>query len=132
MDKEEMYIRLSYRDLEAEMEGELRDVWKTINHLFAKIEVSIEKQAGAIDVGQLNVSEVIVELRDREFLNEVRDRGTIFQRLQELGKTDISKEAVSMALKRLVTAGELKRRQVDNQYFFYAPWVEWDDLRNKD
>lgn len=71
-----------------------------------------------------NVPEILVELRNNGFFDEPKSSKQCFNKLKELGKTDITPNAVSMALKGLVKKGELKRVLQGKSFAYIAPYID--------
>jgi len=111
--KTNLKISLKYGDLEANLEGNYSDVWKFTNDFLKGIKQTLgskEKNAIIISKGR-SVPEIIIQLRNSCYFDESKTSQECYNRLKELGKTEISPDAVQMALQRLVQKGELARRE---------------------
>ena len=118
-------ISIRYGDLEAEIEGSFDEVWKYTNDFFKQIRISLDSSSkGAIiSTKGKSVPEILIELRNTGFFDEPKASNQCFNKLKELGKTDITPNAVSMALKNLVKEGELKRTREGGKFLYIAPYV---------
>jgi len=118
-------ISIRYGDLEAEIEGSFDEVWKYTNDFFKQIRISLDSSSkGAIiSTKGKSVPEILIELRNTGFFDEPKASNQCFNKLKEHGKTDITPNAVSMALKNLVKEGELKRTREGGKFLYIAPYV---------
>jgi len=118
-------ISIKYGDLEAEIEGSFDEVWKYTNDFFKQVKISLDSSSkGAIiSTKGKSVPEILIELRNTGFFDEPKASNQCFSKLKELGKTDITPNAVSMALKNLVKEGELKRTREGGKFLYIAPYI---------
>ena len=103
-------VSTKYGKLEAEIEGTFDEVWKFTNSFFKQIKVSLVSNAKSVIIvtkGE-GIPEILIELNNG-FFDEPRDSMQCLKKLKKLGKTEIKRSAVQMALKRLVELGKLKR-----------------------
>lgn len=126
---EEIEVKIRYKDLHLETSGNYDAVWRSVNEFFRKIRRELSPQARrVITVKDKDTSEVIVALRNNGFFDEPRVSGEVYTRFTELGKTDITPNAVQVQLKALSEEGQLVRREkaffgMEGQGFAYlSPW----------
>lgn len=121
-----LYVSIKYRELNVEIHGPYNDTWKSVNKIFKKIKFELETPSknSIIVVKGKTVQEILIDLRNTSFFDTPRSSNQCFEKLKELGKTGLSTAAIQMALKRLVTEGELKRTGATNKYLYIAPYVE--------
>lgn len=121
---ENLKIHLEYRDLRAYIEGSFETVWKSINEFLMKVAQTFTPKKAVVSTKGKDTPEIILTLRNRGFLNQKRLVREVYKKLKELGKTDITIDAIRMALKSLVEKGELKRSKKGNKFEYYAPYIE--------
>jgi len=121
-------VVIKYGDLEAEIEGTFDEVWKFTNSFFKQIKVNLVSgsRSAVITTEGKSVPEILVELRNTGFFDEPKNSKQCFNKLKELGKTDITPNAVSMALKGLVKRGELKRISQGRSFAYVAPYIDFE------
>jgi len=119
---------IRYGDLEAEMEGTYDEVWKFMNDFLKQVKASLvsDSRSAAITTEGKSVSKILIELRNNGFFNEPKNSKQCFNKLKDLGKTDITPNAVSMALKSLVMRGELKRISQGKGFVYVAPYIGFE------
>ena len=120
-------VHLKYGELEADVEGSFDDVWKTINNFLREIKANLvsESKSVVITTAGKTVPEILIELRNVGFFDEPKSSKQCLNKLKELGKTDITPNAISMALKKLVERGELKRVSQGKSFLYIAPYVDF-------
>lgn len=120
-------VHVEYGELKADIEGDFDDVWKTINNFFKEVKAHLVSQTkGAIITTKgKSVPDVLLELRNVGFFDEPKSSKECLNKLKELGKTDITPNAVSMALKKLVERGELKRVSQGRSFVYVAPYIDF-------
>lgn len=121
-----LYVSIRYRELNVEIHGPYNDTWKSVNEVFKKIKLELDTPSttSIIVAKGKTVQEILINLRNTSFFDTPRSSNQCFEKLKELGKTGLSTTAIKMALKRLVTEGELKRIGATNKYLYLAPYVE--------
>ena len=123
-------VLIQYRDLKAEVEGDFNEVWKTINSFLNKVRtILMQSDKTHISVkrkgSKSSITDILIELRNAGFFDKPRSSKDCITKIKELGKTNITPNAVQMALKHLVEKGELKRKMVKNKsYVYFAPYVD--------
>lgn len=100
-------VSIKYDELEAKIEGTFDEVWKFTNSFFKQIKANLVSGSGSVVITTegKSVPEILVELRNNGFFDEPKSSKQCFNKLRELGKTDMTPNAVSMALKSLVKKG---------------------------
>lgn len=121
-------VAIKYGDLEAKIEGTFDEVWRFTNSFFKQIKVNLVSgsKSAVITTEGKSVPEILVELRINGFFDEPKSSKQCFNKLKELGKTDITPNAVSMALKGLVKRGELKRVLQGKSFAYIAPYIDFE------
>ena len=106
--------------------GEYNEVWRSLNELLGRIAKSgiINSSDHSRPVGALSVGDILVEMRNTGFFNTARSSNDAFIRVRELGRTNMTRNAVSMALKSLVGKGELTRQSKGKSYVYLSPFAE--------
>lgn len=115
-------VKISYKGLESEFEGTFDDVWKSVNKFLLEVRRIMSPSVGLVSVSGKNIPDILLSLRDSGFFNKEKSSAETYQKLRKLGKTNMTKGAVSMALKRLTAAGHLARHQKENDFMYVAPW----------
>lgn len=125
-DKEVLRVSLKYKDLEAEINGDFDNVWRYTNDFFREIKKSLftGHRSSIIHTDGKTVPEILIALRDNGFFNGPKSSKKCYNKLKELGRTDITQNAVSMALKNLVKKGELKRMSEGRSFNYIAPYID--------
>lgn len=123
---ETLRVSIKYGELEAEIEGTFDKVWKFTNNFFKQIKMNLgfSSKSAVIPTEGRSVPEILVELRNSGFFDEPKSSKQCFNKLKGLGKTGITPNAASMALKNLVKKGELKRVIESKGFAYIAPYVE--------
>jgi len=124
-------VEIEYKDAKVKVEGEYDDVWKSINEFFKKIKETFFPASAIISVKGKSVPEILVSLRDNGFFNEPKTSKKAYNEIKMLGKTDITPNAVSMALKDLLSRGELRRFKLKNAYVYLAPYIDHTQYENR-
>jgi len=131
--KQPLKVSIQYKDLKAEVEGDFNEVWKTINSFLNKVR-TILMQSDGTHVGikrkgsKSSITDILIELRNTGFFDKPRNSKECITKIKELGRTNITPNAVLMALKYLVEKGELKRKMIKSKsYVYFAPYVD-DEL----
>jgi hypothetical protein len=118
-------VNIEYKELRLNLEGAYDDVWKSVNEFFKEIRNTLSPEISrAITVKGKNVPEILIELRNQGFFDEPRTVTQIYSRISELGKTEITPNAVSMSLKDLSAKGEFQRFKKGRGYVYIAPYVD--------
>jgi hypothetical protein len=104
-------VYIKYKDLEASLEGDYSSVWKLSNDFLKGIRQNLDPSKPIFTIKDKSVPDILVDLRNSGFFNIPKSSSECVNRLKELGKTDITPSAVSMALKFLVERGELTRQE---------------------
>ena len=118
-------VFIKYGDLEGEIEGAFDEVWKFTNNFFKQIKATLVSGSKNVVISTegKSVPEILIKLRNSGFFDEPKSSKQCFNKLRELGKTDITPNAVSTALKDLVKKGELKRKSQSRGFVYVAPYV---------
>jgi len=127
-------VLIQYGDLKAEFEGDFNEVWKTMNSFLNKVRtILMQSDRTHINVKRKgskksSITDILIELRNTGFFDKPRSSKDCITKIKELGKTNITPNAVQMALKYLVEKGELNRKMVKNKsYVYFAPYID-DEL----
>jgi hypothetical protein len=120
---EEGRVSISVGDLTMEASGSVDVLRRTVAEFFARLAAMKRGGEASVIVGDRSVREILLDLRDSGFFDEPRDSVSAYRRLREMGKTDITRNAVSMALKSLVEEGSLSRRAAGKTYAYVSPSV---------
>ncbi|MCX7998246.1 MAG: hypothetical protein N3A69_04745 [Leptospiraceae bacterium] len=122
-----LQVNIKYGGLEANIEGDFDEVWKTINHFLKEIKVNLilQTKGAIIPIKRKNVPEVLMELRNVGFFDGLKNSKECIDKLKELGKTDVTPNAVSIALKNLVERGGLKRVSQGRIFAYMAPYINF-------
>jgi len=121
-------IFLKYGELEAHYEGSYLEVWKFSNEFLNKISQNIAPNSkhNSISLKNKSVPESLIELRNCNYFNQLKNSHDCFKKFKELGKTNVKLKVIMVALKRLVEDGELKRQedpQNPGQFLYLAPYI---------
>ncbi len=119
-------INIKYGDLETSLEGEYSDVWKISNDFLKSIRQNLDTKKPILSIKDKSVSGIIIDLRNNNFFNTPKSSPDCFNKLKELGKTGMTPNAISMALKSLVEKGELIRREDSEKpgkFVYSAPYM---------
>lgn len=109
---ETLEVNISYKDMEAEFEGDYEEVWKGVNDTLNKIRDKIgEPQKAGITAKDKDVDEIVQELVRSGFFDKPRISTEVDDRIRELGKTDHGDKAAMMALKKIATEGGVVRKK---------------------
>ncbi|MFP4116260.1 MAG: hypothetical protein ACLFTQ_03615 [Candidatus Aenigmatarchaeota archaeon] len=135
---EKLEVNIKYKDLDAELSGDYSTVRKGMNELFRKIRQELRSKGGEqVSVKGNTLKEIIISLRDNGFFDSPRDSKSVNERINELGKTDQTKNAISMQLKRISEEGELVRKskkffkESGRGYSYVAPWYDLEQHRGE-
>jgi len=104
-------INIKYGDLETNIEGEYLVVWKISNDFLKGIRQNLDPKNSTISIKGKSVSGILIELRNQNYFDLPKSSPDCFNKLKELGKTGVTPNAISMALKSLVENGELIRKE---------------------
>jgi hypothetical protein len=102
---------MKYGDLETSLEGEYSEVWKLSNDFLKGIRQNLDTKNPIFSIKDKSVPDIIIDLRNGNYFNTPKSSPDCFNKFKELGKTGITPNAISMALKSLVEKGELTRRE---------------------
>lgn len=110
---EELQVEISYKDIEAEFEGEYDKVWKGVNKTLNKIkgELGVEGGKSTVVVKDKDIDTIIQDLVRNGYFDDPRKSSDVDSRVRELGKTDHGDKAASMALKRVAENGGVVRKK---------------------
>jgi len=117
-------VEIEYKDAKVKIEGQYNDVWKSVNEFFKKIKETFAPSSSIVSVKGKNVPEILISLRDNGFFNEPKSCNKVYDEIKNLGKTDITSNAVSMALKDLSSLGEFRRFKLKKIYVYLAPYID--------
>lgn len=123
-DKLALIVRIQYQDLIIDLKGDYENVWKAVNDFFKKIKETIIGESSAISVKGKDIPEILLQLRNQNYFDIPRTAKDTYTKLKELGKTDCTQNAVSMALKKHTMEGTLKRVKKDQKYVYCAPYIK--------
>ena len=119
-------INIKYRDLEANLEGDYSEIWKLSNDFLKSIKQNLDTKNPILTIKDKSVSDIIIDLRNSNYFNTPKSRTDCFNKFKDLGKTGITPNAISMALKTLVEKGELSRREDSEKpgkFVYTAPYI---------
>lgn len=118
-------INIKYGELESNIEGNYSEVWKFTNEFLKNVKLNFSNSSknAIISTKGKSVSNILLDLRNTSFFDDPKSSKDCFKKLKEFGKTDITSNAISMALKDLVEKGELKRIQETGKFLYTAPYV---------
>ncbi len=120
---DEGHVVITLGELKLEATGSVEILRRTIAEFFVQLAASKRGNGVPIATRQKSVREILMDLRDGGFFDEPKDTAACDRRLRELGKTDITRNAVAMALKALVEAGDLARRGSGKTFDYVSPAV---------
>lgn len=119
-------VNMKYRDLEASLEGDYSEVWKLSNDFLKSIRQNLDTKNPILTIKDKTVSDIIIDLRNSNYFNTPKSSPDCFNKFKDLGKTGITPNAISMALKSLVEKGELCRREDSEKpgkFVYTAPYI---------
>ena len=122
--KSELAVRIQYHDLKINVEGTYENVWKAVNDFFKKIIETFPSESSILSIKGKDVPEILLQLRNQNYFDTPRTSMETYIKLKELGKTNRTQKAISMALKKLTTEGDLKRFKKNRAYLYCAPYVD--------
>src|SRR5208337_1990196 len=120
-------VHIKYGDLETDLEGEYLEVWKISNDFLKGIKQNLDTKNSIISIKGKSVPEILLELRNQNYFNNPKSSPDCFYKLKEIGKTGITPNAISMALKSLIEKGELIRREdpeKQGKFLYSSPYIE--------
>jgi|SRR2546426_3288802 len=120
---EEGHVVITFGDLRLEATGSADVLRRAVAEFFFRLGASKKRGGTSVTVGQKSVREILLELRDDGFFDEPKDSSACYQRLRELGKTEVTKNAVAMALKALVEEASLERKAAGKTYLYASAGV---------
>lgn len=114
-------VHIKYKDLETNLEGDYSTIWKLSNDFLKGIRQNLDTSKPIFTIKDKSVPDIIIDLRNSGYFDTPKNSTNCVARLKELGKTEITPNAVSMALKWLVEHGELRRQEDPNKsgHFLY-------------
>lgn len=119
---DELKVSIKYDGLEVNFSGSYDTVWKSINNFLKEMSFKLTKKRGLISIKGKSVFKIIQDLIHHGFFEEEKTSSETVKKIRELGKTDVTREAVLMVLKDLTEKGELVRRQVGKKYLYKCQW----------
>jgi len=119
---DELKVSIKYGELEVNFSGSYDTVWKSINNFLKEMSFKLTKKRGSISIKGKTVNKIIQDLIQHGFFEEEKTSSETVKKIRELGKTDVTREAVLMVLKDLTEKGELIRRQVGKKYLYKCQW----------
>lgn len=118
---EEGHVVIAFGDLRLEATGGADVLRRIVAEFFFRLSASKKRGGPSIAVGEKSVREILLELRGDGFFDEPKDTSSCYRRLRELGKTEVTRNAVSMALKTLVEKASLERKGAGKTYLYVSP-----------
>lgn len=112
---------LELKDAKVTFEGNYDEVWRSIEEYLQRPNPSFDGGvAKGFKSGKKSVAGMILELKDEGFFNQGRTPHETYLRIRERGRTNITSNAVSMALKRLVEISRMKRQSKGAGYVYFS------------
>ncbi len=120
---DEIYVKIKFKDLETEFSGEFDNIWKLLNKYLNEVKKQFTTQTHILSVKGKSIPEILINLRNQGFFDQGRTSSEIFRKMEAHGKTNITKNAISMALKKLTEDGELIRKKEGNKFLYFSSYV---------
>ena len=119
-----IHMKIKFNELESEFQGDYDSVWRLTNKFLLEVsrQFRVEKQITTIK-GK-NVPDIILKLRDQGYFDSPKSSKDTIEKMSELGKTNITDNAIRMALKDLTERGSIKREKKGKEFQYNSPWVE--------